>query len=115
LKLMRTFRLPGWDRFNSIVPFEREDDNRPAVKKAKKKKTKRQIQAEIEEFGEGGREEEAVVRERVPEIEVGMGGVENRVYWPVGMEEWLRPRKKVVKRKGGGDGNGIGVEEDVEE
>jgi UV DNA damage endonuclease len=30
---------------------------------------------------------------------VGMGGPEGRVYWPPGMEEWLRPKKREVKKK----------------
>lgn len=50
-ELMRTFKLPGWDSFNNIIPYERDDDNKPLPKKAKKKKTKKQIAAEIEEFG----------------------------------------------------------------
>jgi len=35
----------------------------------------------------------------VPEEEVGMGGPEGRVYWPPGMEDWLRPKKREVKPK----------------
>ncbi|KAK1028018.1 hypothetical protein LTR33_017407, partial [Friedmanniomyces endolithicus] len=38
-------------------------------------------------------------REVIPEEEVGMGGPEGRVYWPPGMEEWLRPKKREVKKK----------------
>ncbi|KAI1917851.1 UV-damage endonuclease [Ophidiomyces ophidiicola] len=30
---------------------------------------------------------------------IDMGGPEGRVYWPPGMEEWLRPLKRGVKRK----------------
>jgi UV DNA damage endonuclease len=100
---MRTFKLPGWDSFNNIIPYERHDDNKPLPKKAKKKKTKKQIAAEIEEFGKEVSEEEEAVKEVVPEEEVGMGGKENRVYWPVGMEEWLRPKKREIKRKGDED------------
>ncbi|KAE9377188.1 UV-endonuclease UvdE [Stipitochalara longipes BDJ] len=102
-ELMRTFKLPGWDSFNNIIPYERDDDNKPLPKKAKKKKTKRQAAAEIEEFGKELSEEEEAVKEEIPEEEVGMGGKENRVYWPVGMEEWLRPKKREFKRKGGED------------
>lgn len=80
-------------------------------KKAKRKKTKKQIAAETEEFGEELPEEEEVVKAEVSESEVGMGGPENRVYWPPGMEGWLRPKKREM-RKGGGDENG--VEEEVE-
>ncbi|KAH6678465.1 UV-endonuclease UvdE-domain-containing protein [Halenospora varia] len=101
-ELMRTVKLPGWDTFNNIIPYERDDDNKSLPKKAKKKKTK-QIAAEIEEFGKELSEEEEVVKELVPEEEVGMGGKENRVYWPVGMEEWLRPKKREVKKKNNDD------------
>lgn len=44
-----------------------------------------------------------MIKELVPEEEVGMGGKENRVYWPVGMEEWLRPKKREVKKKNNDD------------
>ncbi|KAI3580893.1 UV-endonuclease UvdE-domain-containing protein [Fusarium oxysporum f. sp. albedinis] len=36
-ELMRTFKLPGWDTFNNIVPYERPDESRKAVKKKAKK------------------------------------------------------------------------------
>jgi len=100
-ELMRTFRLPGRDTFNNIVPFECEDDNRPVPQKAKKKKTKKQIAAEIEEFVEEMSEDEELIRVEAPDGEIGMGGPENRVYWPPGMEEWLRPKKRKVKKKTG--------------
>jgi UV DNA damage endonuclease len=102
-ELMRTFKLPGWDNFNNIIPYKRGDDNKPLPKKAKKKKMKKQIAAEIEEFGKELSEEEEVMKEQIPEEEIGMGGKESRVYWPVGMEEWLRPKKREVKKKGGED------------
>ncbi|RDW66427.1 putative UV-endonuclease UVE-1 [Coleophoma cylindrospora] len=97
--LMRTFKLPGWETFNDIIPYERDDDNKPAPKKAKKKKTKKQIAAEIEEFGKELSDEEEVIKEIIAEDEVGMGGKEDRVFWPVGMEEWLRPKKREIKKK----------------
>ncbi|RAL63356.1 hypothetical protein DID88_003780 [Monilinia fructigena] len=99
-ELMRTFKLPGYDTFNDIVPYERDDDNRVLPKKPKKKKTKKQVADEIEEFGHEIVEEEEPAKEIVPEGEVGMGGKDNRVYWPVGMEEWLRPKKREIKKKG---------------
>ncbi|KAM3077640.1 hypothetical protein ACMFMG_006969 [Clarireedia jacksonii] len=102
-ELMRTFKLPGFETFNDIVPYERDDDNRVLPKKAKKKKTKKQVAAEIEEFGQEIEEEEEPEKDIIPEEEVGMGGPENRVYWPVGMEEWLRPKKREIKKKGGDD------------
>jgi len=99
-ELMRTFKLPGWDTFNNIIPYERDDDNKPLPKKPKKKKTKKQIAAEIEEYGKELSEAEEEAKELLPDEEVGMGGKENRVYWPMGMEEWLRPKKREVKKKG---------------
>jgi len=108
-ELMRTFKLPGWDTFNDIVPYERDDDNRVVPKKAKTKKTKKQIAAEIEEFGRELSEVEEPEKDLVPIEEVAMGGRENRVYWPVGMEEWLKPKKRQVKKKAkqGEDEEGI--------
>ncbi|KAF7552246.1 hypothetical protein G7046_g7479 [Stylonectria norvegica] len=87
-ELMRTFKLPGWDRFNDIVPHEREDESRKAVKiKAKKEKGKKSApDTEIPE-------------KIVAADDFGMGGPENRVYWPEGMEEWLRPKKREVTKK----------------
>ncbi|KAL3427740.1 UV damage endonuclease UvdE [Phlyctema vagabunda] len=98
-EMMRTFKLPGWNTFNDIIPYERNDDNKPLPKKPKKKKTKKQIAAEVEEFGKELSDEEEPVKEQVPDEEVGMGGPENRVHWPVGMEEWLRPKKREIKKK----------------
>ncbi|KFY12556.1 hypothetical protein V491_06739 [Pseudogymnoascus sp. VKM F-3775] len=95
LGLMRTFKLPGWDRFADIIPFERTDDKRPVPKKVGKK-TKKQVVEDIEEVGD------IVSLEAVDEVaedEIGMGGVENRVYWPPTMEEWLRPKKRDVKKR----------------
>lgn len=87
-ELMRTFRLPGWDKANAIVPYEREDDERLLVKKAKKGK-----KAEVED------DEEDVVPKMVSDEDVGMGGPLGRVYWPEGMDEWLVPKKREVKKK----------------
>jgi UV DNA damage endonuclease len=100
-ELMRTYKLPGWDNFNDIIPYERVDENNVQPKKSKKK-SKKQIKKEIEEFGRELSEEEEV-KEEIKEEDIGMGGKENRVYWPVGMEEWLRPKKREVKKKNGMD------------
>ena len=108
-ELRRTIKLPAWDKFNNIIPYEREDDNRPIPKKAKKMKTKKQIAAEIEECGEKVLEEEELVKAEVPESEIGMGGP-TRVYWPPGMEEWLRPKKREIKKK-----NGVEKKEEADE
>ncbi len=96
-ELMRTFRLPGWDSFNNIIPYERADDNKPEPRKAKVKKTKKQLKAEEED--PSLIEPEEPEKPVIPEEEVGMGGPQNRVYWPPGMEEWLRPKKREVKKK----------------
>jgi len=101
-QLMRTFRLPGFETINDIVPFTRFDDNKSvkvAAKKTPKKRGKKMKTEEDEEesnIGEATNDEPPRV---IPEDEVGMGGPEGRVYWPPGMEEWLRPVKRVVKKK----------------
>jgi UV DNA damage endonuclease len=81
-ELMRTFKLPGFDRIADIIPYERFDDNKEAESAAGQRKI-----AKGEHF------------DLVPEEEIGMGGPQGRVYWPLGMEEWLRPKKREVKPK----------------
>ena len=85
-ELMRIFKLPGYHLFNDISPHMRKDDNK-VVKVAKKKVKKGEPEPEPEE------------PKIIPDEEVGMGGPEGRVYWPPGMEEWLRPVKRVVVKK----------------
>ncbi|KAF3913668.1 hypothetical protein AA313_de0200130 [Arthrobotrys entomopaga] len=80
-ELMRRFKLDGWEKIADVVPYERSDENKVETKKKKK--------VEEEEL-------EVVV---VPPEEVGMGGNDNRVYWPEGMEEYLRPMKKTRAKK----------------
>jgi UV DNA damage endonuclease len=102
-ELMRTFKLPGFHTFNDILPHTRQDENKPwkpkpkkAAKKGKKKKTDDldDLEAKIEDA-----EEEDVPPPIIPDAEVGMGGPEGRVYWPPGMEDWLRPPKRIIKKK----------------
>lgn len=123
--LMRHFRLPGWDLFNNVVPYERDDESRKAVKKkktakktpvkkAKKKKTDSAKTStngdsaadtgqEVKEEEDQNADDDIEVPERVVSAEdTGMGGPEKRVYWPEGMEEWLRPRKREVKKSKNG-------------
>lgn len=90
-ELMRTFKLPGFETFNDIVPYTRHDDNKAAEATLKKRQTKKSKKAAPEEA------ETSI--ELIPDDEVGMGGSEGRVYWPPGMEEWLRPKKREVKKK----------------
>lgn len=106
-ELMRVFKLPGYDTFNDMIPHVRKDDNKPVRIPVKKKKTpkKRSKKAQDEvndpEAAEDAIEDvpEEMTPEIVPDEEVGMGGPEGRVYWPPGMEEWLRPVKRVVNKK----------------
>lgn len=107
-ELMRTFKLPGWDTFKDIVPYERDDESKKAIKKKKTKQTAKPKKKKIkrEENGGPNREVDGALEEddiEVPEKFVtaedfGMGGLENRVYWPEGMEEWLRPKKREIKK-----------------
>ena len=108
-ELMRTFKLPGYDTFNDIIPHVRKDDNKPIKlpkkktprKKAKKpKKDTDDLDAAEQAIEEEEVEaEEEFVQQVIPEEDIGMGGPEGRVYWPPGMEDWLRPVKRVVKKK----------------
>ena len=61
-ELMRTYKLPGFEKMNDIIPHFRPD---------------------ADNLVDG----------------IDMGGPDGRVYWPPGMEHWLRPQKRVVKRK----------------
>jgi UV DNA damage endonuclease len=84
-ELMRTFKLPGYELVNDIIPYIRTDENKqykPPRRSSKKN---------------GFVDLEALVppEPNFPEEEVGMGGPERRVYWPPGMEEWLRPKKVI--------------------
>lgn len=106
-ELMRTFKLPGFDTFNDIIPYVRHDENKawkppkkPNKKRPKKKKTNTSDETQLEDEAEEDAELEAPEAQPppvIPEAEVGMGGPDGRVYWPPGMEEWLRPKKREVK------------------
>ncbi|KAL1647972.1 UV-damage endonuclease [Diplodia intermedia] len=107
-ELMRNFKLPGWDLINDVIPHVRRDENKPARPPAKKKATpkkKNKKAADVDDAVEAAAEEleEAAPPPVVPEEELGMGGPDRRVYWPPGMEEWLRPVKRVVKKKEDGE------------
>ncbi|KAG9185713.1 UV DNA damage endonuclease [Alternaria panax] len=101
-ELMRTFKLPGFHTFNDMLPHTRQDENKPwkpkprkVVKKSKKKTDELdELDAKLEE-----EEPEDMPPPIVPDEEVGMGGPEGRVYWPPGMEDWLRPPKRIIKKK----------------
>ena len=95
-ELMRTFKLPGYDTFNDIIPHVRKDDNKPVKISAKKKTPKKKSKAVKDVDEDEEEQEEAQGQQFIIEDEVGMGGPDGRVYWPPGMEDWLRPVKKVV-------------------
>jgi len=100
-ELMRIFKLPGFTTFNDIIPHVRTDENKPwrPPKKAKKtpKKKKPSTDGELDAEDDEDVEVDAQPPPLVPDSDVGMGGAEGRVYWPPGMEEWLRPKKREVK------------------
>lgn len=107
LELMRTFKLPGWDSFADIIPHVRQDDNKSLDMPSRQKKAtpKKAKKAKLEDDDDAAvKLEDAAdvgpaVPERIPDDEVGMGGPLGRVYWPPTMEDWLRPVKRVVKKK----------------
>ncbi len=98
-QLMRTFKLPGYNNFSNMTPHVRKDDNKHA--KVPKPKTPQQKtkKAELEEDADEIFEEVTANQVEIAGEVVGMGGPEGRVYWPPGMEHWLRPAKKAVKPK----------------
>lgn len=103
--LMRNYRLPGWDTFNDVIPYEREDENRPlpkTPKKSKPRKKKAKDKDDEDDMEDADMNEAPGDRDPLPEVpeeELSMGGPNHRVYWPIGMEEWLRPKKREVKKK----------------
>ncbi|KAK0638614.1 UV-endonuclease UvdE-domain-containing protein [Cercophora newfieldiana] len=114
-ELMRTFKLPGFERANDIIPHERTDENRPAPKVAKSKNKgkggKRKRAPEEDEMDgaeaadEGGEAGILCAAIEVSEEDRGMGGPENRVYWPLGNEDWLKPKKREGKAKAAANGD----------
>ncbi|KAG8527715.1 UV-damage endonuclease [Bacidia gigantensis] len=99
-ELMRTFKLPGFDLINDINPHQRKDDNKPVTtpKKKQPKKSKK-VKSEDDAADDISEIAEEPIQQVIPEEEVGMGGPDRRVYWPPGQEHWLRPVKRVVKKK----------------
>lgn len=107
-ELMRTFKLPGHDKFSDIIPYTRTDENKPFQPQKKPKKSKNGEFVDLE-----GLVPPSPV---IPDAEVGMGGPDGRVYWPPGMEEWLRPAKKAARVKATratGKKNGAQPEDDA--
>lgn len=108
-ELMRAFKLPGWDRFNDVVPHERDDEPRKEVRKKKKKAGKKKKNGEDDEPEE---DEIEIAARVVSDEDFAMGGPDQRVYWPEGMEDWLRPKKREVKKPATGARKTMKVEEE---
>lgn len=89
-ELMRTFKLPGYNTFNNMIPHMRQDENKKIITKPVKKNDTR-AKLGGEEVDNSYHDQVAIVEENI-----GMGGPEGRVYWPPGMEHWLRPAKRIV-------------------
>ncbi|PSR75630.1 UV-endonuclease UvdE-domain-containing protein [Coniella lustricola] len=120
-ELMRTFKLPGHHKIADVVAHDREDQDRPALRAKKVKKTsanKRKVKFNDEEQdgGEENQEEGLDGQKAVPDPsaealvvsakDFGMGGPQGRVYWPVGFESWLGPKKRERKKTSGlGEGD----------
>lgn len=107
-ELMRTFKLPGFEKINDMIPHERDDEDRPPAKVlkgkngGKKKKVKGSEAVGVEESVvkmdvdvDAGRD----MGRTVTAEEFAMGGKDNRVYWPLGREDWLKPKKREGKVK----------------
>lgn len=91
-ELMRIFKLPGYDTFNNMIPHVRQDENKKIITKPVKKNNSK-VKIRGEEVDKSCDEQVAIY---VEEDNIGMGGPEGRVYWPPGMEHWLRPAKRIV-------------------
>lgn len=103
-ELMRTFKLPGYEKIIDMVPYERNDDDRvlkkPAKPKAAKKRASKKTKEEIDEDADESihkADDGDDQTKNVSAEDFGMGGPLGRVYWPEGMEEWLKPQKKSTK------------------
>lgn len=93
-ELMRTFKLPGYNTFNNMIPHVRQDENKKIITKPFKKNNSK-AKLEGEAVDNSYHEQVAI---SVGEENIGMGGPEGRVYWPPGMEHWLRPAKRIVAK-----------------
>ncbi|PKK51727.1 hypothetical protein CI102_4258 [Trichoderma harzianum] len=74
-ELMRTYKLPGWNRFNDVVPYERDDEPKKETKRTKKEK----------QNDTTGETEEGDSTNTISPDEYGMGGQQNRAFL-----EWFK-------------------------
>jgi UV DNA damage endonuclease len=116
-ELMRTFKLPGFERIRDMIPHDRADESRPPPAKAnkgvpagkkrqkpaknlKRKRAPDEDPVELNDIGAGAEDQEEVVPaegREVSEEDYAMGGPDGRVYWPPGREDWLKPMRKGAK------------------
>ena len=92
-EVMKTLKLPGHEKICDMLPYVRLDENKPW--KPPKKKTPKKKKADEEAIEESEPQPPPIV----PEEEIAMGGPDHRVYWHLGLEEWLRPKKREVKAR----------------
>ncbi|KAK0668076.1 putative UV-damage endonuclease [Cercophora samala] len=135
-ELMRTFKLPGFEKINDMVPHERFDEPRAVPRAASGTKSKKKLKtganvkrrraaheedvAEVDDEATAKTEDTKAEVTQIPEVtvtalEFGMGGPENRVYWPPGMEGWLRPRKRQANKNIKSGKRGLEEEDEEEE
>ena len=97
--LMRTFKLPGFERINDMIPHEREDGSGPAASPSGKANLKRKREPDGANAGSSNPVGHTEVRtgRDVSDEDYAMGGPHGRVYWPPGREDWLRPAKRGAK------------------
>lgn len=100
-ELMKTYKLAGWERLDTVVPHERDDQPSKATKKASKKASKKAAAKNQDvvdtSSNENGMDATDAMEKPISAEDFGMGGPENRVYWPEGKEEWLSPMKRKKK------------------
>ncbi|KAL1839555.1 hypothetical protein VTJ49DRAFT_1418 [Mycothermus thermophilus] len=109
-ELMRTFKLPGFERINDMIPHERQDEPLPLVARAstskksrqksvaggKRKRTSEEDNAELNDISTDDKPQQSAGR-AVSDEDYAMGGPDNRVYWPPGNEAWLKPLRRGAK------------------
>lgn len=104
-ELMRAFKLPGFERINDMIPHERHDEpprrsaRSGASTTAQKQKQKpaaglKRKRAPDEEDPVDPNEVGAAADDEYNDADYAMGGPDNRVYWPPGREDWLKPARK---------------------
>ncbi|OAA41797.1 UV-endonuclease UVE-1 [Metarhizium rileyi] len=96
-ELMRTFKLPGWNLFNDLVPHERADEPKKETPSRAKKAGREKSQVKSHVNATTDTTENESPEHILSADEINMGGPDRRVYWPEGMEEWLKPKKREVK------------------